>query len=436
MHVRWGVLIPLLAAHLIGCSQETQSSECPEKGTGVTSVEGVFSGSKVPDYAVAGKQTVYPFTYPTQQTCDDTVTARLERADGTEVPTESSAQRVDRTHGTVTLTPPESGVFQLKLTFEPGDRVASLNVIVAEDRSATHEEIPRWCTEVHRTAAGSLLCDDRVFRGGVQVAQITSPNHHAVAQNVVWEWQVSDGTLRRYVDDGSGALQLAPAVPLNGPCCADPEQLVATEDDVLVLDTELRRFEKTEVGLVSRGSSKYGEAHGGVTFFLGDKLLFRKDNLAFLVFQQETRSEVCVFSLDGEQVTLVPWNGPVADQHNGCQLLPGTHLGASDGGVWVQDFSEPASLRFLTPASMGLVETASFPLPSPEVMDVNAATGVTPGPPEMKHGAERILPRYVGGKLGFELYSPGSGYAFHDSDAALVTFTTSQSPGSTRVYVR
>ncbi|MFL5344011.1 MAG: hypothetical protein ACJ8AT_04425 [Hyalangium sp.] len=436
MHVRWGILIPLLSAHLIGCGLETKSSECSEKGTGVTQVEGVFALSKVPDYAVAGKPTVYPFTYPTQQTCDDTVTARLERADGTEVPTEWSVQRVDRTRGTAELTPTESGAFLLKLTFEPGDRVASLNVIAVEDRSAAHEELPRWCTEVHRTAAGSLLCDDRVFRGGVQVAQVTSPNHHAVAKNVVWEWQVSDGTLRRYVDDGSGALRMDPALAFSGPCCADPEQLVATEGDVLVLDTELRRYENTEAGLVSRGSSKYGEAHGGVTFFLGDKLLFRKDNLAFLIFQQQTRSEACVFSLEGGQVTLVPWNGPVADQHNGCQLLPGTHVGASDGGVWVYDFSDPASLRFYAPAGAGLVEAASFPLPAPEKMEVGTATGVTPGPPELRHGVERILPRYVGGKLGFELYSPESGYEFRDSDEALVTFITSQGPGSTRVYVR
>jgi hypothetical protein len=251
----------------------------------------------------------------------------------------------------------------------------------------------------------------------------------------VWEWVASDGSLRRYTDDGSGDLRPGPALTLNGPCCEGPEQLVATADDVLLVDTELRRYENTEVGLISRGSSKYGEAQGGVTFFLGDKLLFRKDNLAFLIFQQKTRSESCVFSLEGNQVTPVPWNGPVADQHNGCQLLPGTHVGASDGGVWVQDFTEPASVRFFTPSGAGLVATAAFPAPATGI-DVGTAKGVNPGPPELKHGAERILPRYVGGRIGFELYSPESGYEFRDSDEALVTFITSKGPGSTRVYVR
>jgi hypothetical protein len=434
MRVRSGILFTLLSAHLAACGLGTPS-ECSEKGTGVTQIEGVFyAAQSAPDYAVAGKPAVYPFTYPTQLTCDDTVTARLERADGTEAPSEGSIQRTARTRGTLELTPKEPGAFELKLTFDPGARVASRHLLVAEDRSATHEEIPRWCTDVHRTASGAVLCDDRVFRGGVQVAELPSPYHHAVAKNVVWEWLSSEGSLRRYVDEGSGAFRPGVALPLNGPCCEGPEQLVATEDDLLLVDNQLRRYENTKLGLVSRGSAKFGEAQGNVTFFLGDKLLFRKANLAFLVFQQKEQSEACVFSLEGGQVTPVPWNGPASQQHNGCQLLSGVHVGASDGGVWVSDFSNPPALHFYAPVGEGLAEAASFPVPATG-FDVGTATGVNPGPPELRHGAERILPRYVGGWIVFERYAPEAGYEFRGSDESLVTFITSQGPGSTRVYV-
>jgi hypothetical protein len=252
---------------------------------------------------------------------------------------------------------------------------------------------------------------------------------------VVWEWDFSDGTLRRLVDEGSGAVREDPLVPLAVPCCAGPELLVSSESDVLAVATELRRYESTSAGLVSRGSSMYGTSSGNSRYFIGESLLFRNYTLAFLVFQQLSRSEACVFSLEGGDVTPVPWTGPVSQQHNGCQLLDGTHVGVGDGGVWVHDTSRsPSRLRFYAQVGQGLVEAGSLEVPS--TLEVGPARGVNPGPPELRHGAERILLRFVNGRFAFDLYRPAPGYEFRDSSEGLVTFITSQGPGTTRVYRR
>jgi len=224
-------------------------------------------------------------------------------------------------------------------------------------------------------------------------------------------------------------------VPLDVPCCAGPELLVSSESDVLAVATELRRYESTSAGLVSRGSSMYGTSSGNSRYFIGESLLFRNYTLAFLVFQQLSRSEACVFSLEGGDVTPVPWTGPVSQQHNGCQLLDGTHVGVGDGGVWVHDTSRsPSRLRFYAQVGQGLVEAGSLEVP--RTLEVGPARGVNPGPPELRHGAERILPRFVNGRFAFDLYRPAPGYEFRDSSEGLVTFITSQGPGTTRIYRR
>lgn len=438
MGIRFGVLLVLAVTQLAGCGLLEGEPECEKKGTGVTGIAGVFSfGRGMPAYAVAGKPTVYPFTYPIQQTCEDTVTPRLERADGTEVPAQWSVQRVegDNSDATLELTTMETGVFQLSLTFEPGARVATLDIIVVEDRSTALTEIPHWCTNVYRTVSGTFLCDGRVFREGIQVATLPVAKQHAVAGNAVWEWSASEAKLRRYVDEGRGALRAEPIFPLGVGCCSDADQLVATETELLAVGTQLRRYGYTLEGLVARGSADYGQAQGNVKSFFGEKLLIRKESLAFLVFQQEPRSEACVFSLAGNEVKPVPWNGPISQQHNGCQLLAGKHVGVGDGGVWVYDVSKlPYLLRFYAPVGEGLVEAASIQLH--KELEVGPARGVNPGPPELRHGGERILPRFVDGRVQFERYVPEPGYEFRDSHEGLVTFITSAGPGSTRVYLR
>jgi len=436
MRARWGILLTFVSAHLVGCGVLDGEPDCERKGTGVSGIAGVFSfNGGTLAYAVAGEPAVYPFTWPTQQTCDDTVSLRLERADGTEAPAEAVFQRFDNTKGVFTLTTRESGAFQLKLIFEPGTRVATLSTLVVEDRSAAYEELPRWCTRVQRTASGALLCDQRVFRDGVQVMERPAETRHTVAGNVVWEWDFSDGTLRRLVDEGSGALREDPLVPLDVPCCAGPELLVSSERDVLAVGTELYRYEATSTGLASCGSATYGTGSGNSKYFLGESLLFRNYTLAFLVFRQLSRSEACVFSLEGSDVTPVPWAGPVSQQHNGCQLLAGTHVGVGDGGVWVHDTSKaPSILRFYAQVGQGLVEAGSLEIP--RALEVGPAHGVNPGPPELRHGEERILPRFVNGRFAFDLYRPSPGYEFRDSSEGLVTFITSQGPGTTRVYRR
>jgi hypothetical protein len=435
MRARLGILLTLVSALLAGCGVLDGGPDCDRKGTGVGGIAGVFTWNPTPAYARVGVPTVYPFTYPIQQTCDDKVSARLERPDGTEPPFEASFQRSENTDGDLTLTVMEPGAFQLKLTFEPGTRVATLNILVVEDRSAAYEEIPRWCTRVQRTASGALLCDQRVFRQGVQVMERPTETRHAVTGNVVWEWDFSNGTLRRLVDEGSGALREEPLVPLGVPCCASPELLVSSESDVLAVATELRRYESTSTGLTSRGSATYGTSSGNSRYFIGESLLFRNYTLAFLVFRQLDRSEACVFSLEGGEVTPVPWTGPGSQQHNGCQVLAGTHVGVGDGGVWVYDTSKaPYQLRFYAQVGQGLVEAGSLELP--REVEVGPAHGVNPGPPELRLGAERILPRFVNGRFTLDLYSPAPGYEFRDSSEGLVTFITSQGPGTTRIYRR
>jgi hypothetical protein len=224
-------------------------------------------------------------------------------------------------------------------------------------------------------------------------------------------------------------------VPLDVTCCASPELLLSSESDVLAVGTELSRYESTSAGLVSRGSATYGTSSGNSRYFIGESLIFRNYTLAFLVFQQLNRSEACVFSLEGDKVTAVPWSGPVSQQHNGCQILAGTHVGVGDGGVWVHDTSKaPYLLRFYAQVGQGLVEAGSLQLP--RELEVGPAHGVNPGPPELRHGGERIIPRFVDGRFLFDLYAPAPGYEFRDSSEGLVTFITSQGPGTTRIYRR
>lgn len=416
---------------LAGCGLLEGEPECETQGTGVSSDKARFD--EAPVYLRVGEPAVYRFTYPIQETCDDAVTARLERPDGTEAPFEVSFRRIENsnTQGEFTLTVREPGTFLLKLTFEPGSRVTSSSLIVVEDRSAAYEELPRWCTRVQRTASGALLCDRYLFRGGVQVMERPTQTLHTVTGNVVWEWDYSDGTLRRFVDEGSGELRQDPSSSLRVTCCARPELLLSSESDVLAASVELSRYESTSTGLVARGSSQYGTSSS----FYGESLLLRNSTLAFLVFRQVASSESCVFSLEGDTVTDVPWGGPVSQQHNGCQLLAGSHVGVGDGGVWVHDVSQrPTLLRFYAQVGEGLVEAGVLEIP--RELEVGPAHGVHPGPPELRHGGERIIPRFVKGRFSFELYVPAPGYEFRDSSEGLVTFITSQGPGTTRVYRR
>lgn len=69
-------------------------------------------------YDIVGAELSYPFRL--SQHCVETVSAQLERPDGTPLAVDITVESTGAREGLLHFTPPESGLFHLKLRLEPG----------------------------------------------------------------------------------------------------------------------------------------------------------------------------------------------------------------------------------------------------------------------------------------------------------------------------
>lgn len=419
------IMIPLCA--LLGVAGTACGPPCDRVGAGVTGISEVFTGADVP-YGIRGQPLDVPFKFPTQETCNDPVAFALIDANGIKTPLEATVDREGTVDAVAHFTPREAGTFTLEATFD-GPRVALRPLLIADDRTANAvTQFAFRCERLAVTASGTYLCNEHVFREGVEVNTLAAGGVREALGDVVWEDRM--GELRRYTDTGTGALESDTPNAGDVGCCLDPSVLIPGEDDVLVVDSKLHRQVRNVVGGVNAaGSVDYGVSMGGVKNFVGGPLLHREGMLAFLVYQQQQQAEGCVFTLD-PVLKAMDWEDATGT-HPGCQPLPGTHVGASDNGIWT--FAAGA-LVFMKPGGAALVEVARLEVPAG--LSVEARNGAQWGPPRLHRADDPrvLLPRFLNGKLFVEALLVPAGFKYESARGQLAWLTSEGEPATTKVF--
>lgn len=309
-----------------------------------------------PRLAVVGRQVdvtvdaVLPFTCDGTEQFPDALTSEVYAPDNRLVP--STPVLRGSSGGAVHFTPDMPGRYHVLAAFAPVGGIRQVGVMVAVDRSAEAPPmaLPEMCSQVERTARGTLLCGAAVVReGGVTqrlgAAGSVPPRMVTVAGNGVW---AMDGTkVYRYVDTGGTTLTLTGSVSHGDSL---PEFVLATEDELLVLHPSvLQRFVSSAAGAItSTGRSSWSEVQ--VTMSLPDQprgFLVRSGDVLAVVGRGSvaqgsgftTGTRVCTYHLVTGRYERT--------KEVACQELPGVPEGVEAGVLWLREQASPPPGSFL-----------------------------------------------------------------------------------------
>lgn len=252
---------------------------------------------------------------------------------------------------TVRFRPSKAGRHHLLVAFAPVGSLHQLDVLVVEDRrDATPVlSLPAGtrCTYVDRTARGTWLCGARAMREPGEPFQVLSAAASptvAVAGDVVWALE-ADRVLR-YVDRGTGPLELTGTAPLRASAARTPgpDPRLATPEELLLVRNEgLYRYTFTESGGITEAPLTFPRPLSGTGFMGGDStpgLLLRAGTRLLVVGNASNASApgphflACPFELDARGA-YVPVPGLA------CQTAAGEPVGYEGDVLWVltSDFS-------------------------------------------------------------------------------------------------
>lgn len=308
-----------------------------------------------PRLAVVGRQVdvavdaVLPFTCDGTEQFPDALTSEVYAPDNRLVP--STTVLRGSSGGAVHFTPDMPGRYHVLAAFAPVGGIRQVGVMAAVDRTneAPPMALPELCSQLERTARGTLLCGAAVVREG-QVAQRlipvgSVPRVVAVAGNVVWA--VDEAKVHRYVDTGETALTLSGSVSHGDPL---PEFALATEDELVVLHpTVLQRFSASAAGAVtSTGRSSWSEVQA--VPYTSDQprgFLVRSGGVLAVVGRGSvgqgggftTGTRVCTYHLATGRYERT--------REVACQELPGLPEGVEAGVLWLREQTSPPPGSFL-----------------------------------------------------------------------------------------
>lgn len=338
-----GVLAVVALAVLTACPNEP---DCFGTGTGLPS-------EQPPKLAVVGQQVDVSVTASAPFACDgpgqfpDSLTAEVYSPDNRLVP--STTVLRGSSAGGVRFTPDMPGRYHVLAAFAPVGGIRQVGVVAAVDRTgeAPVMALPEHCNQLERTARGTLLCGAAVVRDGQVVQRLGAsglvPRMVAVAGDVVWAADASN--VYRYVDTG-GALVLSGST---GHTDQQPEFLLATEDELLVLHTTtLRRYVSSAGVPTATGASAWNEVQAvplapdqprGFLVRSGDVLAVVGRGTVGQGGGFTAGTRVCTYHLqDGRYVRALVLP---------CQELPGSPEGIEDGVLWVRETGSPTPPSFL-----------------------------------------------------------------------------------------
>jgi hypothetical protein len=360
---------------------------------------------------------------------------------------------------TVRFRPSQAGRHHVLVAFVPVGSLHQRDVLVVEDRRGETPLVSfpagTGCAYVDRTAQGTWLCGTRALREPAGPPQWLSTSFEptlAVSGDVVWT--LEEDRVLRYVDPGTGPLELtgaarAPAAPTGSPSVAGPDPRLATpEEFLLTRGGVLFRYTFTASGGVVEAPPSILRSLDGSAIPSSDSLsaLLLRAGPRLLVVgnggeprSPEPRLKACPYQLDARGTY-----APVLDAP--CQVVQGELVGYEQDVLWTltSDFSSGVVRETLHrySASRGRLEEAG-------VLALNGALVVQrpplrPGPtlPLLATpGSFRpfTLPRWnaVMGLLELELApDPGSTLGLPRFGERFLWVESQGATGGVRVYAR
>jgi hypothetical protein len=309
----------------------------------------------------------------------ESVTVEVKDPENHPVPATAELLGDGRT-ATIRFTPTVLGRHHVIVAFAPVGSLHQLGVFAGEDRrkEAALVKLPTGepCPSLDRTARGTWLCGSQALREPSDKPQALTTVKPAgpslVAGDVVWT--LDGDRVLRYVDTGTGPLQLTGTAPYPpgatpGSLPPLPHSRLATVDELVVLsDAHLHRYTFTEadglataptaVWVPQQASSFGGDSVFGLLVRAGERVLLVTRLMDSRTFEVETR--VCPFQ-PGEGGAL----GPVRGEP--CHALTGEPVGHEEGVVWTRTFDTSGTfpreaLRRYAVSGGALVEEGQLPL--------------------------------------------------------------------------
>lgn len=398
---------------------------------------------------------------PYTAACKDTPSVEVLGPTGAPI---SAEVTMDQDRGQVSFTPSRPGWYEVRFHSKTEGITYSKRFFAVRDvPERTHQaELSYHCEDLQRTAAGTWLCDGRVLRNGETVQTFPPESLLSAAGNTVWEyhwdWLNQEGWIRRYEDDGEGALKQWPLNALAVPH-AGAHHLLPTETDLLVLfesavddsvQRRLRRFEVAGELLAETASTEppsdwlyHYEANGRMWREMVDGQLWREGNTLFVIITQDPSksptTRICPYTLSSGAITFDP--EPSGPDRGACQTLGG--LGSSryfsgylgNGILFDGELSSDRRERKLflyTRVDRHLEPTVSAVIPG----KLDASYGMrtrTLGRPFVQGGSTLLLPRVEEGALVLETFRIEPGFYVAGAHTGL---TWGRSSGETNLRTR
>jgi hypothetical protein len=424
----------------------------------------VFSGGDDALYVHTGETQTLQLHVPYTAACKDTPSVEVLGPAGAPIPAEVT---MDQVNGQVSFTPSSPGWYEVLFHSEmEGGSTRKKRFFVVRDvpERAHQAELPYRCEDLQRTAAGTWLCDGRVLRNGETVQTFPPGSLLSAVGNTVWEyywdWLKEEGWIRRYEDDGEGALEQWPPNSLAVPH-AGAHHLLPTETDLLVLfasapddsvQRRLRRFEVVGELLAETASTEphsdwlyHYESDGRLWRELVDGQLWRDGNTLFVIFTQPPSktpiTSICPYTLSPGAITFDPEpNGP---DRGSCQTLGGLgssryfsgHLG--NGILFEGERTSDGRERKLflyTRVDRHLEPTVSAVIPGKLEPTYGMRTR-TQGRPFILGGSTLLVPRVEEGSFALETYRIAPGFSVAGAHTGLAWGRSSgESNLRTRAY--
>ncbi|MFP2908749.1 hypothetical protein ACLESD_27610 [Pyxidicoccus sp. 3LFB2] len=377
-------------------------SGCP--GEPIPCINGAPAQRQGPSVFGVGTEAVFTVGADLTRACDEpnsvrhpeSVTVEVKDPENQPVPATATLTG-NGTTATIRFTPTVKGRHHVIVAFAPVGSLHQLSIFAGEDRrqepALTTLPTGTPCLYLGRTTRGTWVCDAQARRGpdGAPQALGTTPGSGptAVAGDVVWT--VDGERVLRYVDTGTGPLQLTGTAPYPrdstsaGSFSQGPHARLATPDELVVLgDAFLHRYTFTEAAGVDAAPTTGWVPEEAPLAFGGDLargLLVRAGARLLVVTRTsdprtfEPRTFACPYR-PGNSGDYRPVQGEA------CHTLVGEPVGYEEGVVWTHTFISsgptPVSLlRRYTATSGRLQEEGAFTLDGQFILN---RPSLRPGP--------------------------------------------------------
>lgn len=351
---RW-LLTALLALGLGGCPGETPPC-----------VGGFPSVAPVQQLVGVGQEVSLSVTADLSRACmeggavraPESVTVQVYDPQNQTVPATATLPTGGAT-ATLRFTPTVTGRHHVIVSFAPVGSLHQFGIHAMVSRD-TERPMARLtfepnCVFLDRTTSGTWICGPRALRDPAAPAQVLSPPNPslptftAVAGDVVWV--VERERVLRYVDRGTGDLELTGTAPFSdgtgnpsGSFYMGPHSRLATEAElVLLTDNFLHRYTFTEPeGLTVFPTTRWSSTSGSRPTTLGQEgiagMLVRAGGRVLVV------SRVSDFQTGGTQTQACPFQPGasgtfLAVSGEACHTLEGDPVGYEDGVLWMRVFN-------------------------------------------------------------------------------------------------